>query len=286
MPPSTIDRLNRTILCFVCCVFVGLFILAGTARAAALGELVVQSHLGQPLQAEIRLVAVTPQESAGLLAKLASVDAFKRANVPFDPVLHSLKFGVMQRDGEYFVTVSSEQPMEKLTVSLLLELSADTSRLMREYTLFIDPSGPDVQPHTPQHPGRSALAAQDADDALFRVTGAALPHSPFVPQVAPESETPRNVAYTIRSDDFLGRIASRFKADDMTIYQMMVAIFKTNRSAFVGNNINRMRVGRTLMIPDEVTVRNVNQSEARSLVIQQGKAYRSGVLDAPDDDGW
>lgn len=285
MPPSPIDRLNRPLLWFVCCVFAGLYSLAATARAAALGELVVQSRLGEPLQAEIRLLAVSAQESADLLARLASAEAFERANVPFDPVLHTLKFGVMQRDGAYFVTVSSTQPMEQLTVSLLLELRADTSRLMREYTLLIDPPGQGGQPHLPPQT-RPVLAAQDADDALFRVTGSALPHSPFVPQVAAENALPRHIAYTIRSDDVLGRIASRFKADDMTIYQMMVAIFKTNRSAFVGNNINRMRVGRTLMIPDEVTVRNVNQSEARSLVIQQGKAYRSGIPDAPEDDRW
>ncbi len=283
MLASPIDRLSRLTslsFCFVMCCT------AMPAHAAALGELAVQSHLGQPLQAEINIVAVTPKESTDLSVKLASQEAFKRANVPFDPVLASLKFGVMQRDGEYFVTVSSEQPMDRLTVSILLELSSESSRLMREYTLFIDPPAPDGQPNRPQRT-RSAVAGIEDNSALFRVTGATLPDKPFVPQSAAELAVPESIRYTIRSDDVLGHIASRFKGDDISLYQMMVAIFQANPSAFVGNNINRMRVGRILTIPDEVTVRNINQSKARSLVIQQGKAYRSGVLDAPDDeDEW
>lgn len=284
MPHSMNVRLPvlcRLTGCFLLCVA------AISAHGAALGELVVQSRLGQPLQAEIRLVAVTPRESTELLAKLASPEAFKRANVPYDPVAASLKFGVMQRDGDYFVTISSEQAMENLTISVLLELSSESSRLMREYTLFIDPFEPGGQINSPKPQGKGVLAEASDDSALFRVTGSALPESPFVPQTAKADEQiPEKVAYTIRAEDFLGGIASRFKADDVSVYQMMVAIFRTNPAAFVGNNINRMRVGRILIIPDEVTVRNISQSEARLLVIEQGKAYRGGVLVGPDDNQW
>jgi pilus assembly protein FimV len=285
MPPSLLACLSRR---FGFLVFLASCSVAVPVQAAALGELTVQSRLGEPLQAEVRLVGVTPQESSSLRATLAPEAAFKRANIPFDPVLASLTFGLMQRDGDYVVTISSDTPVAHLAIGMLLELSSESSRLIREYTLFIDPSEP-VGSRDKTADGVALtdyVAASATDSTLFRVKSALRQAPTGVEAPAVKATLPDKIAYTIRSDDFLGGIASRFKADDISVYQMMVAIFKTNPSAFVGNNINRMRVGRILLIPDEVTVRNISQSEARSLVIQQGKAYRSGVLDVPDVDGW
>jgi pilus assembly protein FimV len=72
-------------------------VLMSSAHAAGLGKLTVLSALGQPLRAEIELTSVSQEEAAGLAAKLASPDAFRTANIDFNPALLSLRFNVVQR---------------------------------------------------------------------------------------------------------------------------------------------------------------------------------------------
>jgi pilus assembly protein FimV len=256
------------------CRYALIFVLWGifhAVHAAALGELQLLSRLGEPLRAEIRIEAMTAEERNTLSVTLAPVEDFKRANIPFDPVLSTLNLSVAERNGVYYVTLNSAQAVDTLAMNMLLELRSGASRLTREYTLLLDP------PESIETSVRLAGVPIDA---------AASPDVLVVTQQHVGLKQDK-LAYTIREDDFLGKIASRFKADDISVYQMMVAIFNSNPLAFVGNNINRMRVGSVLTIPDEVTVRNINQSDARFLVIQQGKAYRSGVLNAPaTEDEW
>jgi pilus assembly protein FimV len=82
-------------------------LVAATANAAGLGKLTVLSALGQPLRAEIELTAVSADEASGLVAKLAPPEAFRTANIEFNPALLSLRFAVEQRNGRQFIRVSS-----------------------------------------------------------------------------------------------------------------------------------------------------------------------------------
>ncbi|MFS2021371.1 FimV family protein, partial [Massilia sp. CT11-108] len=115
-------------------------VLTSAAHAAGLGKLTVLSALGQPLRAEIELTAVSGDEASGLTAKLASPEAFKAANIDFNPALLSLRFNVEQRGGRQFIRVSSTQPLNEPFVDMLLELSWNNGRLVREYTFLLDPA--------------------------------------------------------------------------------------------------------------------------------------------------
>jgi pilus assembly protein FimV len=115
-------------------------VLMSSAHAAGLGKLTVLSALGQPLRAEIELTSVSPEEAAGLAAKLAAPDAFRTANIEFNPALLSLRFNVEQRAGRQFIRVSSSQPLNEPFVDMLLELSWNNGRLVREYTFLLDPA--------------------------------------------------------------------------------------------------------------------------------------------------
>jgi pilus assembly protein FimV len=110
------------------------------AYAAGLGKLTVLSALGQPLRAEIELTAVTPEEAADLAVKLAPLEAFRAANIEFNPALLNLRFDIEQRDGRRFIRVSSNQPVNEPFVDMLLELSWANGRLVREYTFLLDPA--------------------------------------------------------------------------------------------------------------------------------------------------
>jgi len=262
-------------------------VLTSAAHAAGLGKLTVLSALGQPLRAEIELTAVSGDEAAGLTAKLASADAFKAANIEFNPALLSLRFNVEQRGGRQFVRVTSTQPLNEPFVDLLLELSWTNGRLVREYTFLLDPAelratqSAQVAPgatraapaSTAQAPAPAAADTRAGDTARGQ-RGRTRP--PAEAGDAPAGDTPSK--YRVRQGDNLGRIASRLKPVDVSLDMMLVALYRANPEAFIGNNMNRLKSGRILSVPAADTVRGTDNTEAHGVVVAHAadfNAYRN-----------
>ena len=139
------------------------FWLAGPmVYAAGLGQLSVNSPLGQPLNAEIEIVSLQPGEEEGLVARLASPDAFRAAGIDFNPALVSARFAIERRGGRPLLRVRTTQPVNDPFLEILVELQWTTGRLVREYTVLLDP---------PEYRGPQAIAAAPA----ARATPAAAP---------------------------------------------------------------------------------------------------------------
>lgn len=112
------------------------------ACAVGFGGINVTSSLGQPLVAEIELVAVEKTDKSSLTARLASPEAFKGAGIDYPYALPKLKFQVETRaNGEAYIKATSDQPVNEPFVSLLIELGWSSGRLLREYTFLLDPPG-------------------------------------------------------------------------------------------------------------------------------------------------
>src|ERR1051326_2196394 len=97
-------------------------------QAAGLGKLTVTSPLGQPLNAEIEVVAVQPGEEDSLSAKLASPEAFAQAGMEMSPVLSSVRFAVEKRGGRTVLRITSTQPVNEP----FLELRSEERRVGKE----------------------------------------------------------------------------------------------------------------------------------------------------------
>lgn len=120
----------------------GLIAVPLTANAAGLGKLSVTSALGQPLAAEIELFAADKAELESLSAALASDQAFRDARVEFAPVLSTLRFTVVKKpNGKAILKVSSSRPVNDPFIDMLVELNWASGRLVREYTMLLDPPG-------------------------------------------------------------------------------------------------------------------------------------------------
>jgi pilus assembly protein FimV len=256
-------------------------VLTSAAHAAGLGKLTVLSALGQPLRAEIELTAVSGDEASGLTAKLASPEAFKSANIDFNPALLSLRFNVEQRGGRQFIRVSSTQPLNEPFVDMLLELSWNNGRLVREYTFLLDPAEL-----------RATQSAQVAASESARPRTEAAP-APAQSSTAPAAERPRRAAraetpapaetasqsrYRVKQGDSLGRIAAQLKPVDVSLDMMLVALYRANPDAFIGNNMNRLKSGRILNVPAGDAVRGTDDTEAHGVVVAHAadfNAYRN-----------
>jgi pilus assembly protein FimV len=268
-------------------------VLTSAANAAGLGKLTVLSALGQPLRAEIELTSVSPEEASGLVAKLASADAFRSANIDLNPALLSLRFAVEQRGGRQFIRVTSTQPLNEPFVDMLLELTWNNGRLVREYTFLLDPAelratqpaqvaaNETARPRaaTAATPAGAGAAQAPAAERAARPARQSTPAAAAAAAPAAAGSAGQADEYRVRRGDTLGGIAAQLKPADISLDMMLVALYRANPEAFIGNNMNRLKSGRILAVPDADGIRSsTNAGEARGVVVAHAadfNAYRN-----------
>ena len=112
------------------------------AWALGLGRLTVQSALGETLRAEIEVTSLSPEEAASLQLRVASAEAYRAAGVEYNPVLPSATVQVVRRpDGRAVLRVTSDRAVLEPFVDVIVEANWASGRLVRAYTLLIDPPG-------------------------------------------------------------------------------------------------------------------------------------------------
>src|ERR1700689_3333835 len=105
-----------------------------------LGEIHLNSSLNEPMNAEIDLIAAGPEELSALRATLAAKDAFTRYGIDRPPFLSTLTFRVgKSKDGRDVLLVRSTDSIPEPFVTFLVEVNWARGRLMREYTVLLDP---------------------------------------------------------------------------------------------------------------------------------------------------
>ena len=261
----------------------GLIAVPLLANAAGLGRLSVTSALGQPLAAEIELFAADKAELDSLSANLASDQAFRDARVDFAPVLSSLRFTVEKKpDGRAVLKVTSSRPVTDPFIDLLVELNWASGRLVREYTMLLDPPGmgaPQTVAPVAVTPAQTPVAKPAPAPAPQAATApaaakAAPPTVASKPVPAPPLEAPDRV--TVKRGDTLSGIASRVRPEGVSLEQTLLGLYRENTQAFDGN-VNRLKAGKTLNVPSAEQVAAIPQQEAvRELKLQADdwRAYR------------
>lgn len=276
----------------------GLAVISPQVDAAGLGRLTVTSGLGQPLRAELEVTSVGRDELPTLQVRMAPLAAFRSANLEFNPALSNLRFGLDKRpDGSYFVRINSAQPVNEPYLDLMVELTWATGRVIREYTVLLDP--PSLRADAPVVPPVAAASTPSAPSVLPPTTSrpsatpaapaasASAPSSPAPTRpsaaAAPRSTTPAAGSYTVKSGDTLGAIARSNKPASVSLDQMLVALLRANPDAFVASNMNRLKAGASLSFPSESEVTALAQPEARREVVAQSAdfaQYRSRLAQA------
>lgn len=266
---------------------------SGTAHALGLGEVTLQSSLSQPLVAEIELLEVRDLAPNEVIPALASPEEFNKAGVDRQYFLTDLKFTpIIKANGKSVIRVTSNKPVREPYLNFLVEVLWPNGRLLREYTLLLDP--PMYSPQTAAAAPRLPVAAptprpQVAAPAPRPVTQAAAPAPAPVQAAKPAPRPAAPVApaapaaaskidsdqYKTTSSDTLWEIAQRTRQNG-SVHQAMLAIQDLNPDAFVDGNINRLKSGQVLRLPDEQQIKSRSQAEAIAQVGEQNTAWREG----------
>jgi len=232
---------------------------SGMAHALGLGEVTLKSTLNQPLLAEIELQDVSGLSASDIVPSLASPQAFADAGVSRQDFLNDLTFTpVINPNGRSVVRVTSSKPLSEAYVRFLVQVQWPNGRLMRDYSVLLDPSK-----YTPP-----ADAAKPAAAAATAPTAAAAP-------VAPVTAPTKAKQYTTGPKDTLWDIALK-ESNGASVQQTMLAIQALNPGAFLDGNINRLKTGQVLRLPDRVESRALAQPKAIAEVAAQNAAWRSG----------
>lgn len=262
------------------------FVASTTAGAAGLGKLTVHSALGQPLQAEIDLVSVQKDELSSLAARVASPEAYQQAGIEYNAALPTVKLSIEKRpSGQPYLKVTSTQAVNEPFLDLLVELNSAAGKLSREYTVLMDPPGAlRAEPIAPMAAPQGRQVPSEASKPADK------------PAVNPKPETPRASAVAsgdtygpVKSGDTLSSIARATKPEGVNLDQMLVALFRSNPEAFAGKNMNRLKAGKILRLPDSSALAAIDTSDASKEVRLQASnwnAYRQRLAaeasDAPE----
>ena len=278
-----------------------LLLLAGPALALGLGQIQVKSRPGEPLLAEIPVVANDPSELRDLQVRFASPDTFRRVGLqPPDVAGTGLQLSVaVDAAGRPVIRVTSSVPLQQPVLAFLVEVDWGTGRLVREYTAVLDgPSAiaaPAQQVQSPAVAEPNTIAREPAPVPLPEAPPAEAEPLPSadVPAAAPEPAAPapapapapvavqRQAApaagedYTVRSGDTLSEIALRMQRSGHSLDQAMLALLRSNPEAFIGGNINRLRAGAVLRMPPAGELSRYSAGEAAGMVRQQVAEWRA-----------
>ncbi|MDO9322110.1 MAG: FimV/HubP family polar landmark protein, partial [Pseudomonas sp.] len=253
---------------------------SGMAQALGLGEVSLKSSLDQPLVAEIELLEVRDLATGELIPSLASPEDFTRAGVDRQFLLNDLKFTpVIKANGKSFIRVTSNKPIREPYLNFLVEVLWPSGRLLREYTVLLDP--PLYSPQTtaaaaPRMPVAAPMPRPVAP-AVRPVTAPAPVAAASRPAAAPVAATSNKLSgkdYKTTSSDTLWEIARRVPGG--SAHQTMLAIQDLNPDAFIGGNINRLKSGQVLRLPDQQQINSRSPSEAIAQVNEQTAAWREG----------
>ncbi len=257
------------------------------AWALGLGDIELRSTLNQPFNANIALVSATPEELEGLRVSLASPDTFARYGLERPAFLSALDFTVTRdASGRDVVRVSSRQAMTEPFVTLLVEASWSRGRLLREYTVLLDPPVllPSQAAPAPVQPAES-FAPQPGAGAVDRPAAAAPAPQPAAPAVQPPAAqpapapAPQLAAGTygpVQRAETLWSIASQLQPQGVTLNQMMVALYEANPNAFDGN-MNMLRAGAVLRIPETQTLTARSATAAQQEFARHLDDWRAGA---------
>ncbi len=269
----------------------GLLLLPLSANAAGLGKLTVTSALGQPLRAEAVVLADQKEDVASFVAKLASQEAYRDAKLERASVLSSLKFSVERKPGgQVYLKISSTAPVNDPFLDMLIELNWSSGRLLREYSVLLDPPGfgegqsvspvavPLVRAIPAEAPIAKAKSSDMSEDTVpadkqvaatksskttpaertFPKQKAAKAEDSNVTQTASHQEAEN---YAVKKGDTLSTIAGNLKPEGVNLDQMLVGLYQNNKQAFAGN-MNRLKTGQILRVPEADKLAAIDKNEA------------------------
>ncbi len=259
---------------------------ATNVSALGLGKITLDSALNQPLKGQIELFEVRELTKEEIRVEIASREDFDRIGIDKTYFLSDLKFDVvLEGAGAPYIIVTSNKLVREPFINFLIQVQWPSGKLLREYTLLMDlpvfsnEAAPSVQTSSSAPSTQISQPVQQAPAVTPNSSPSYNPRSSY--EQAPPRPTAQEVsptytedAYQVRANDTLWEIAASVRPNrSVSIHQTMIAIQRENPEAFINNNINLLKSGQILRIPDQNDMADLVQREAIREVAVQNAAW-------------
>lgn len=237
--------------------------------ALGMGQLKLNSSLNEPLDAEIELLNTGDLGELEMLVGLGSRKDFEAAGVERLFLLTDLRFKVdLSVPGKPILRVTSRKPIREPYLDFLLELQWPSGRLLREYTLLLDLPVYATERAAAKKVKAASVSPQPQPKKQASVTSQTNQSrtAPSTPSNSQQSLNSNNGEYRVASGDTAWNIARKIKPDDASIMQSLAAIKQANPQAFINDNINLLKKGAVLRLPDSADISRLSPQAANAVV--------------------
>ena len=271
---------------------------SSAAMALGLGNIRVLSKPGQPLLAEIPVISSDPDELANARVGLASPATFERVGLARpEGLVSELQFAFAQdAQGRAVVRVTSAAPVQVPALGFLIEVDWGQGRLVREYSALVSApetaaavAEPVIEAPAMQsdrivrEPEPAPVVAASAEPATPAApqSPAAEPARPAAPATAPAMPVEGQLA-PVRRGQALSQIAGELARDSgQSLEQTMLALLRANPEAFIRGNVNLLKQGAVLRVPQADELAQINAAEARAIVREHTAQWRQARAPIP-----
>ncbi len=243
-----------------------------SVNAAGLGKLTVNSGLGEPLNAEIELVSTTPEEMSSLSARIAPEEAYSAQGIERVGIHNSIRVEVSKRAGTSVLKLSSSQPVADPFLDMLIQVDWATGRLVREYTVLLDPPG-----YSAEQTNNISVpeAAQTVSPAPVQSMPEKAKPEPVVSSSQKTAPVENNEDYKTKRGDSLAKIAREMQVQDVSLDQMLVGLYRANKDAFDNDNMNQLKVGKIIKVPTQAELLATPKQDASKEVRVQAADWNN-----------
>ncbi|MGZ8161290.1 MAG: FimV/HubP family polar landmark protein [Methylobacter sp.] len=245
-----------------------------SAHPLGIGEIKLHSALNQNLNAEISFVLSAGENVSDIQVNLASPDKFEEAGVPWASFLSKIRFEI---DGNNkVIRLSSREALKEPFLDFLIEVSWPKGNLYREFTVLADPPAVYKQATIPVLTRPESYRREPEEVAPQPVSKMQVSAQPAVNAAAMDTYGPT------RKNDTLWKVAEQARGqDDVSVEQMMIAIYEENPRAFFKDNVNALMAGKTLKIPEREVILKLSRKQALAEFNRQTKAWTNRLAPAP-----
>lgn len=257
-------------------------LLTNTVLALGLGEIKLNSSLNEPLDAEVQLTSIGELTDIEILVGLGSPRDFDNAGVERLFLLTDLSFAVdLTNRARPLLRITSRKPVREPYLNFLVEVQWPIGRLVREYTLLLD-----LPVYAQEREAAKKIEAASSGPQLSNSTAGSQSASNRLgsqPLSAGDGE------YSVNTGDTVWAIAQRIRPEQASMNQTMAAIKQLNPDAFINDNINLLKKGAVLRLPEGSDIRALTEAAVQKELNQPEQipaedAAVAPVLDAGDSD--
>lgn len=239
-----------------------------SAHPLGIGDIKLLSALNQNLNAEIALV-LAGERPSDIQVHLAPPDKFNEAGVPWSYFLSKIKFQtIVKPNGSVIIKLTSNEALKEPFLDLLLEVSWPKGNLYREFTVLVDPPAVYKEATIPVTTNSERYQPEEQY---------AMPPRRRTSSNKPQTHFATSGEYgPTRRNDTLWKVAEQARPDnDVSVEQMMIALYEENPRAFYQNNVNALSAGKVLKVPEREAILKLSRKQALAEFNRQTKAWRN-----------